>query len=137
MRIDLHTIIETYELDKKLLAKILFPKAVHPDLALTRLISKRSMLNEKQIYFLSTFTGISVGTLYEPQLFWKATTYDRCIRFTNGEYTALYDPETGITKILMLSKEIAIHTISNKVLPLSEYLKSINQIIIKTKIQTS
>lgn len=130
MTVDLQNIIDNFQLDKKLVAKILFPDAMRPDMALSRLLSKRSKMDESQLFALATLTGVSVDSLYAPAKHWKMTAQNNILRFTNGDYTALYDAQTGITKILLFEKQIAIHTLSNTTQPLSEYLQSLNQIII-------
>lgn len=137
MTVDLQNLIDNLQLDKKLLARALFPDAVHPDMALSRLLSKRSKMDETQLYALATLTGQSVDALYAPQLHWKMNVQNNCIRFTNGDYTALYEPSSGITRILLLQKQIALHTLSSTTQPLSEYLQSINQIIINQSTQES
>ena len=135
MRVDLQNLIDNLQLDKKALAKVLFPKSLHPDLALSRLMTKRSKMDEQQVYVLATYTGMSVDSLYKPAMYWKHEVMNNRVRFTNGDYTALYDPATGITKILLLNKQIALHTLSGNMQPLSEYLQQLNQIILTQQIQ--
>lgn len=135
MIIDLENLIQNLKINRKELAQILFPKSAHPIQGLNRLISRRTMLDEQQLYRLSTYTGLSIDAMYDPAMFWKATVNGEHIRFTNGDYTALYDPETGITKITLFNSRIAIHVISARTQTLKDFLSEINQIIINKKIQ--
>lgn len=137
MTVDLQNLIDNLQLDKKLLAKVLFPDAIHPDMALSRLLSKRSKMDEQQLFALATFCGTSVDSLYASQQHWKMNVQNNLIRFTQGPYTALYDPSSGITRILHLEKQIALHTISHSMLPLTEYLQSIHTIITNQLTQES
>ncbi len=137
MTVDLSNLITTLGLDKKTLARVLFPHTKHPDIVLSRALQKRSKLDEQQLFALATFTGFSIDALYKSAMFWKSVTQNHIIRFTNGQYTALYDTNTGITKILLLGKQIALHTLSSKTTTITEYFQSINQLIIKQSIQKS
>lgn len=135
MRIELQTLIDQLHLSKKDVALVMFPDSGYPLMSLNRLLVGRSRLNEWQVYRLATYTGLSIDALYDSQMFWKYAERDNMLRFTNSKYTALYDPQTGITKILLLEKQIAVHTLSPKTVTLEEYLTSINQIIINQSIQ--
>ena len=137
MTVDLADLIHKLSLDKKLLAKVLFPENSRPMLALSRLVTGRSRLNDEQLFRLSTFTNLPVDALYKSSAYWKSITQNHSIRFTNGNYTALYDSQTGIVKVLHLNKQIAVHVIAPKVVTLTEFLQSINLIIVKQQIKTT
>jgi hypothetical protein len=137
MTVDLADLIDKLRLDKKVLAKVLFPEFKRRDLALSRYLNNRTRLNDEQLYRLSTFTGLPIDSLYKSSVHWKSVTQGSKTRFTWGEYTALYDQETGIVKVLHLSKQIALHVIAPKVITLTEFLQSINSIIVKQQIKTT
>lgn len=135
MTVDLADLIHKLNLDKKLLAKVLFPKSKRAALSLSRLLTSRTKLNDEQLYRLSTFTGLPVDALYKSSAYWKSITQGSKTRFTNGDYTALYDQETGSVKVLLLNKQIAVHVIAPKIITLTEFLQSINSIIVKQQIK--
>lgn len=135
MKIELREMIKEMDLNKRELSLVLFPKAKHPAMALTRLISGRSKLNEQQIYRLSIFTGIPIEGLYKESLYWKTTAREGLVYFTKRNYRAIYDPSTGITKVYSLDSLLATHVVSSPMQPLSDYLTEINSIIINSNNQ--
>jgi len=135
MRINLKKLIEDRDLDRAQLAKVLFPDNLHPSVALTRCLSESTALKEEQIFRLSMFTNLSIDALYEESIQWKNRAQGGLVRFTRDEYTAVFSPETGITKIYHLESLMATHTISRGLTPLSEYLEEINNVIINKSIK--
>jgi hypothetical protein len=136
MKIDLKKLIENRALNRPSLAKVLYPKAQHPSIALTRLINGRSRLSEEQIYRLSIFTGLSVDALYQDALYWKQASQSGLVRFTCDNFSAVYSPQTGITKVYELDSLLATHILSKPNQPLSEYLSEINQIVINKSLKS-
>jgi hypothetical protein len=136
MNIDLRTLIQARNLDKKELAKVLFPKAKHPAMALARLLSGRAKMNEQQIYRLSMFSGLSIDALYYESLHWKQVAHNGLIRFTLDDYSAIYSPTMGITKIYHLESLLATHVLSSPNQPLSDYLTEINRIVINKSVKS-
>lgn len=135
MRINLKKLIHSRGIDKSHLAQVLYPDHKHPSMALTRLIAGRSKLQEEQIFRLSMFTGLSVDALYSESMHWKRTEQAGLIRFSLDNYSAIYSPATGITKIYHLDSLLATHVLSKTNQPLGEYLSEINQIVINKSIQ--
>jgi hypothetical protein len=136
MNIDLKKLIDSRNLDKKELAKVLFPKAKHPAPALARILSGKAQMQEAQIYRLSMLSGLSIDALYYESLNWKQTVKNGLIRFTLDNYSAIYSPETGITKIYHLESLLATHVLSSPNQPLSDYLTEINRIVINKSVKS-
>ena len=136
MKIDLKKLIEVRKLDKKELAKVLYPKSKHSALALSRLLRDANKLSEEQIYRLSMFTGLSIDALYTDQMQWTMKSSDSWIRFTMDNFTAIYSPQTGVTKVYHLESLLATHVLSAPNQPLSEYLAEINRIVINKSVKS-
>lgn len=136
MRIDLSAIIADRDLDRTALAKVLFPSNEHPMPALTRVLQGRARLKEEQIYRLSLFTGLSIDALYKDSLYWKITQHEELVRFSRDNYSAIYSPATGITKIYHLESLIATQTISASNQLLADYFREIHEIITLKSVQT-
>jgi hypothetical protein len=136
MRIDLNAIIVDRDLDRPTLAKVLFPSNEHPMPALNRVIQGRARLKEEQIYRLSLFTGLSIDALYKDPLYWKITQHEDLVRFSRDNYSAIYSPSTGITKIYHLESLIATQTISASNQLLADYFREIHEIITLKSVQT-
>lgn len=136
MNIDVKKLITVRKLDKKELSKVLYPKAKHPSPALSRLLSGKSKLSEEQIYRLAMFTGLSIDALYYDSMQWSMKSSDSLIRFTLDNYSAIYSPQTGITKIYHLESLLATHVISTPNQPLSDYLTEINRIVINKSVKS-
>jgi hypothetical protein len=135
MRINLRLLIQTLSLDRKELARALFPGHKRPELALSRVVAKKSELRETQMLRLAIFSGLSIDALYESSAQWKMKVESDLIRFTRGEFVAVYSPKTGITKIYSLETVIATHFLSKPTQPLSEYLEEITRIVINKSIK--
>jgi len=129
MRIDLKKLIQELDLDKSTLAQVLFPTNSHPSQALARLLQRNVSLKEKQIYRLSMFTGLSIDSLYEDSLLWKMETLEETLKFTRGDYTAIYYPNTGFTKVYELNSPLAVKIVSVRTESLSEYLADVDEVI--------
>jgi hypothetical protein len=136
MRIELAKLIKQRNLDKAVLAKVLFPGNLHPAQALTRLLAGRNTLKETQIFRLSAYTGLSMEALYDSSLQWGSLSNQGTIRFNRDNYVAIYSAETGITKVFHLEKLISTHVLSQPNQPLSQYLSEINQIIINKSVKS-
>lgn len=135
MNINLRKLIQDRKLNRSHLAQVLFPTNKHPNVALTRLLAGRSKLVEDQIFRLAMFTGLSVDALYAESLHWKHTAQNGLVRFTMDEYSAVYSPTTGITKVYHLESLLATHIISKPNQPLQDYLTEINQIVINKQVK--
>lgn len=135
MHIDLHKLIEDRKLNRSHLSQVLFPTHKHPAMALTRLLSKRTSLDEEQVFRLSMFTGLTVDALYRDSLHWKRSHTGGLVRFSRDKYSAVYSPTTGITKVYHLEKLLATHILSKPNQPLDVYLSEIDEIVINKSIK--
>jgi hypothetical protein len=63
-KIDITAIIQKHALDPREVAFQLFPTNTWPDTALARVIQKKTLLNEEQIFKLAELTGGTIDELY-------------------------------------------------------------------------
>lgn len=130
--IDLASILEKSEVSKKELAKLLFPSHKYPGLAINNVLKGELKLDSEQISKLSSFTGISIEDLFQISK-WKMESLKGQIEFSNGEFKALLNTETWITKIFCNDSMFHESVIHAGTIPLSEYIKQINELISKHK----
>lgn len=130
--IDLTTILEKSEVPKKEMADLLFPSHKYPVLAFNNVLKGELKLDADQISKLSTFTGIPIEELFQISK-WKMESSADKIEFTNGEFRAILNTETWITKIFCNGSMFHESVIHSGMVPLSEYFKTINELISKHK----
>ena len=131
-KIDLASLMAEYSIDKKELAKRLFPSHVRPDLALSDVLKGVLDLRVAQLSVLSDMTGLS-----EPELFkatgWRSLASKDLFVFTRKNYRVTVDKQTWEVKIAhdgsMFSQEVLV----NKAIPLSEVLDYVDAAIAKHK----
>ena len=130
--IDIAKIIQDRNLNAKELAASLFPLHRFPDMALTRIIQGKGVLDANQISLLAELTGQSVNALFN-QAEWIASSRDGLIFFSSGDFRAELDMERNTSKVFhknSIFHETILHTTS---IPLSEYLKEISASVLKFK----
>ena len=130
--IELQKIIQDHNLDVRVLAKELFPSHQHPNMALTRIIQGKGVLDANQISLLSEITGQSINSLFN-QSEWVAQSREGIIFFSSGDFRAELDMGRNTSKVFhkdSIFHETILHTTS---IPLSEYLKEISASVLKFK----
>ena len=130
--IDIAKIIQDRNLNAKELAASLFPLHRFPDMALTRLIQGKGVLDANQISLLAELTGQSVSALFNQEE-WIASSREGIIFFSSGDFRAELDMERNTSKVFhkgSIFHETILHTTS---IPLSEYLKGISASVLKFK----
>lgn len=133
--IDLNKIIEDKGLDVNELSQQLFPEHKHPRLALNRVISGDSTLNADQISKLSALVDIEIGELFEPSN-WRTVPMNVAtseIVFENGDYKAVLNIDTMVTRIMHKKSLIHEQVLSSNSITLNEYLTQLNNIILKSQ----
>lgn len=130
--IDLTTILDKSEVQKKEIAKLLFPNHKYPGLALNSVLKGELKLDADQISKLSAFTGIPIDELFHISK-WKMESCENQIEFSTGNFKALLNTETWITKIFCNDSLFHESVVHSRMVPLSEYFKTINELISKHK----
>ena len=130
-RINLAQIVSDNNLDKKEIAKELFPMHTYPMLAYKRIIKGDAVLNSDQISKLASITGLSIAQIFSGEN-WKSKKTGNLYTFTSGNYKAVLDTDTWITKIYLKDSLLHESVIMKKTVPLNEYLENLNSIIIKS-----
>lgn len=130
--INLKQIIKDLNLSKNDIADELFPAHKFPKLALKRILGEQAVLDADQISRLSFITGIPIGELYASPEFRMESEEDE-VRFTIGEFKAILNTKTGITKIYDGESLFHDSLINPGPTQLSVYLNEINTLITKHK----
>ena len=128
--IDLKSIIEKQELGVNEIARQLFPNNKYSRLALNRVMAGKAVLDANQISKLSLLTGIPIPFLFSGEEWGSKAVKDEHI-FTNGDFKAVLDTKTWTTKVFHLDSLFHESIIHSGAIPISEYLDSINSIILK------
>lgn len=135
-RFNLPEIIEKYNLDTKKIAVELFPENKYPMMALSRVINGEALLNTEQISKLSFLTDIPINELFE-RGDWKnlpTKASDNLMMFENGNYRAVLDRDTWITKLYHLNSIFHESVIvDGESLPLSQYFSELDKLILNNK----
>lgn len=125
--IDLKKVIADNNLNKKEVAKHLFPGNSYPVLALNRVIKGDAKLDSDQISKLSLFANCTIEDLYGIKF--RPQTKDRKMFFESEDYKAELNIDTWTTKVFhkdSLFHESVIHKSS---IALSDYLEQLTSII--------
>lgn len=126
--IDLTGFIEAHGLDPKEVAAQLFPGNRHPKHAFNRVASGESQLNGDQISKLALLAGVPVIEVYSAGP-WKLKATDGLYRFENGDFVAELNTKTWITSVFDKGSLFHESIIHSKTIPLSDYLRELNEII--------
>lgn len=132
--INIKQLIENSSLGVLDIAKQLFPNNKLPRLALNRVIANEAVLDANQISKLALLLGVPIGDLYSSEG-WKTKMdpVSKLITFTNANFKAELEVETGVTKIFdnnSIFHELVLHKPG---ISLNEYVELINSEILKHK----
>jgi len=131
-KIDLREIIKAEGLNKKELARQLFPGNKYPSLSLNRIINGEALLDADQISKLSLITGRNISDLFDTGS-WKTTkskdSSPHLHIFENGSYKVEYDAASGATRLFHSNSLFHGTVITKPSITLDEFLNEINSII--------
>lgn len=127
--IDLDRIIESQHLDHKETAKMLFPEAKYPSLALNRVRKGEAQLNAQQISKLSAMTGLSVDDLFSNKGWKNKAVNGSEHTFENGEYVAVLNTETFKARIYFKDSLFHDELILEKSITLSSFFETLENLI--------
>lgn len=126
---NLHEIIDKQGLDKKEIAKELFPTNSYPVLALKRILKGEAFLDTEQLSKLSQLTGISVAELYSGGAWKGSSDKENELTFKSGNYKAVLNTQTWVTKIYHNDSLFHDKVIHGGSIKLSKYLSTLTEII--------
>lgn len=135
-KIDIYKFIDDHGLDRKEVETALFPTAKHPYYALNRVARGEGLLDSEQLYKLAEMAGVSVSDLYDHKQ-WKVPERNddpNKMIFENGEYKAVLDRGTWITKIFRKDSMFHESVITSGTTALSVYLQELDRIVEEDKI---
>lgn len=130
--INLEQIISSRGLDKKEVAKHLFPNNKFPDLSLNRVMSGKAVLDANQISKLALMSGLGISQLFIEKE-WDMKKDAGVFKFYKDSFKVELDSKTWITKIFDGESLLHDSILHSEFIPLDEYLKQINLIINKYK----
>ena len=81
------TVLDRYQPDTDVLAKLLFPGAKYPKQAFARVVKGEAELDAQQLVILASHLGILVQDLFA-ETAWSSFNEDGCICFKRGPYKA-------------------------------------------------
>jgi len=131
-KIDLQQIMTRADLNKKEVAQQLFPKNIHPVLALNRVMAGEALLDADQISKLSLLVGVPISDLFKGSE-WKAQTKEGNYYLSNGDFLAILDHPSGMTKLFHKDSLLHEEILHSGLIVLSEYLEKLNTLILNYK----
>lgn len=132
--IDIRGVIEKSGLNYSDVATELFPLNAYPRLALNRVADRKNgaHLDEEQISKLASLLGLNISELFD-ETEWSSKIEGDKVTFSTKDYRAELDLKTNKTKIYHLNSLFHSEIIHSLTVPLSEYLESLNKIILNHK----
>ena len=131
--LDISTIIEERALDKKELARALFPDNKHPDHALRRILDGTALLDTDQLQLLADRAGLPLSELFSKGG-WTATRTGPDVHvFKQGHFRAELDLSTGTTRLYKNDALVCEEILHSGLVPLSTYLDGLKKLIHKHK----
>lgn len=127
-RLNLQGIIDSKELDPKILAAELFPGIEHPVRALQRVLNYKAFLNSEQISKLAFLTGLSFDEIFSSTE-WKLQTEEDLIILETGDYKAEINTASWLLKLSKKGSLFHESVLVSQSVKLSELLKFLNNLI--------
>ena len=129
-RINIYKFIDDHGLDRREVETLLFPNAKHPYYALNRVAKGEGLLDSEQLYKLAEMAGVSVSDLYEHKK-WKnkVVPQGNTVVFENGDYKAILDRDTWITKLFQKESMFHESVITSGATTMGDYLDQLDRII--------
>jgi hypothetical protein len=125
---DLKSIIEEYKLDKKELARQLFPNNAFPDRALDRITQGLGCLYSDQIQKLAEILKVPPGSLFDSE--WKASYEDNHHTFKKGAFTVILNANNWQTTIYKEGNLKIEKLIGAPNMTLEAYFSSIDKLLL-------
>lgn len=127
-------IIDHFGLDKKEVAKLLFPTNNHPDQALYRVTNKGAALNSEQIDKFAALLDLPIDDLYTPKRWKGSMGAENTMIFVCAYYKGfkiVVNLKTKITKIFHFESLMHEQILHSGELQLGDYLNTVELIIDK------
>ena len=131
--LNVQAIIDNYQLDRDLIALLLFPENKFPKTALFRITTEESVLTSEQVYALADFIGVTVDELYSfgPSWVQQYSTKKDIIIFKRGSYVVNVNTRTGVVSIQEAARPINyLKAIVNKSITFEELFSIVDSYIL-------
>lgn len=127
--IDLNKIMTDKNLDKKEIAKLLFPENKHASLALSRILKGEAELDAAQINRLSNYTNIPIQDLYKKEGWKMESNSMDFIEFYKDDFKAHLNTTNWTTRVFHNGSMFHEEIIHDGFIPLSTYIGKLEEII--------
>ena len=127
--IDVTKFITDHDLDKKEVAKHLFPENRYPIMAFKRILDGAALLDSEQLAKLAALAKVSIVKLFSGN--WDTTSTRNMLSMESGEYRAELDMLTWTTRIFHRSSMFYEEILTQPTIPLSQYVEHISLRIAK------
>ena len=125
-------IFEKYQISPNEVAKILFPKAKHPTMALTRILEKKAHLDVIQVEHLAKYIGVPVGDLFYIED-WQCKTNDNLLTFVKDNFKVVLN-RGGYFLTVFKDNEVVEQIIANnEALTIKQFIDFINNLTLNYK----
>lgn len=131
--LNVQAIIDNYQLDRDIIALLLFPENKFPKTALFRITTKEAFLTSEQVYVLADFIGVTVDELYSfgPNWVQQYSTKKDIIIFKRGKYVVNVNTRTGVISIQEAARPINyLKAIVNKSITFEELFSIVDSYIL-------
>jgi len=129
--IHLKAFIETHKLDKKKVARLLFPKNNHPMHALDRVINYKGLLDSSQIITLVNYANVPIQTVFNKHGWKTGVSPEGVITLTKGDNTATLCTRTWVSRVYLKGKLLSDTLISKSTISMRDYVANIEEIFSK------
>ena len=119
-------IINTYNLDKKEVAEVLFPSCMFKKQALDRIIKGQAFLNTEQLQALANHAGVMINELFAYSS-WRPSYENGSLIFKKGEYEAKLN-HNGTFLLVTKGTEVISEEIVPNSMSLTDFIKHINKL---------
>ena len=127
--IDVNKLIEDHNLDKKELARAMFPENIYPGMAFKRILDGEALLDSAQVLKLAAIVGVNVLQLFNGS--WETTQSPSKYVIDNGDYRAELDWKSWTTRIFHKGSMFFEEVLTKPTISLSEYVHEIGLRIAK------
>lgn len=125
---DLSKAIEYFGLSTDNVAKLLFPSAKYPKMALARILKGEADLDLNQLYSLASYLGITVQDLLTVDS-WKSISEDGHLVFVKDQYKAKVNYNGAFLTLYEGDSVIAQEAGNISTMTISDFINHINKLI--------
>ena len=127
---NINNVIEAYKPNISELAKVLFPAAKYPAMALSRVIKGEANLDTVQVQVLADYLGLLVSDLFTLDT-WKAKYENSSLTFVRGIYKVRLNYQGAFLVLYKNDELIKKDLLNTSSMALTDFINYINELIKK------